>query len=89
MTVKTLNLNAKPQIVLVDRDNDRAPDDHICAVAIELGSGSTRAARDKSSDDISVKLDDPSFSKPTYASLVYADDIGNPFGLIWSRPNGN
>ena len=33
---------------------------------------------------LSVKLDDPSFPAPIYASLVDADE---GYSLIWSRPS--
>ncbi|VVB50226.1 hypothetical protein RHCH11_RHCH11_04144 [Beijerinckiaceae bacterium RH CH11] len=38
-------------------------------------------------DYLSVKLDDPSFPAPIYATLIEGEDAGN-FGLIWSRRNG-
>ena len=88
-TVKTLTLNVKTKIVPVDRDNDRAPDYRVYSGAVELGGGWTKTARESNRDYISVKLDDPSFPKPIYASLVEADDTGNVFNLIWSRPNGD
>ena len=37
---------------------------------------------------LSVKLDDPSFPAPIYASLVEAED-GESHNLIWSRRNGD
>ena len=37
---------------------------------------------------LSVKLDDPSFPAPIYASLVEAED-GSGHNLIWSRRNGD
>ena len=39
-------------------------------------------------DYLSVKLDDPSFPAPIYASLVEAED-GSGHNLIWSRRNGD
>ena len=88
-TVKTLALNVKTKIVPVDRDNDRAPDYRIYSGATEFGGGWTKTARESDRQYISVKLDDPSFPKPIYASLVEADDTGNVYNLIWSRPNGD
>ena len=40
-------------------------------------------------DYISVKLDDPSFPAPIYASLVETEGNKQTFALIWSRRNGN
>ena len=37
---------------------------------------------------LSVKLDDPSFPAPIYASLVEGED-GEAHNLIWSRRNGD
>ena len=87
-TVKTLTLNVKTKIVPVDRDSDRAPDFRVYSGTVELGGGWTKTARESSRDYVSVKLDDPSFPKPLYASLVEADESGI-FNLIWSRPNGD
>jgi uncharacterized protein (DUF736 family) len=42
-------------------------------------------------DYLSIKLDDPSFNAPIFASL-FADEDGKTFNLIWSRArtsNGN
>ena len=36
---------------------------------------------------LSVKLDDPSFSAPIFASLIETENDG--FVLIWSRRNGD
>ncbi len=35
-----------------------------------------------------VKLDDPAFPAPLFASLVEADD-GKTFNLLWSRRSGD
>ncbi|RUW15981.1 DUF736 family protein, partial [Mesorhizobium sp. M1E.F.Ca.ET.041.01.1.1] len=35
---------------------------------------------------LGLKLDDPSFTAPIYANLV-ADEGGQSYSLIWSRPN--
>ncbi len=88
-TVKTLTLNVKTKIVPVDRDSDRAPDYRIYSGSTEFGGGWTKTARDSDRQYVSVKLDDPSFPKPIYASLVEADDTGDVYNLIWSRPNGD
>jgi len=46
------------------------------------------AARETGREYLSVKLDDPSFPAPIYASLVEAED-GSSHNLIWSRRNGD
>jgi uncharacterized protein (DUF736 family) len=47
-----------------------------------------KTARETQREYLSVKLDDPSFPAPIYASLVEAED-GESHNLIWSRRNGN
>ena len=38
-------------------------------------------------DYLGLKLDDPSFNAPIYANL-FADEDGESYSLIWSRPSG-
>jgi len=73
--VKTLTLNVK------------VPDFRIFAGQTEFGA----AWKKKSSEGreyLSVKLDDPSFPAPIYASLVEVEGEEG-FSLIWSRRNGD
>ena len=68
-TIKTLNLNVNATIRTIARTSDKDPDYRILAWATEFG-----AARKKSSNEgrdyLSVKLDDPSFPAPIYATLI-------------------
>ena len=81
--VKTLSINAKTTIKPADKTSDKAPDYRVFAGSVEMG-----AAWKKTSNEgrnyLSVKLDDPSFPAPIYATLVAADD-GDTMNLIWSR----
>ena len=53
---------------------------------VEFGAAWKKTARDSDREYLSVKLDDPSFPAPIYASLVKVEgDEG--FTLIWSRRN--
>lgn len=79
---KTLTLNVKATIKPCDRDNDRAPDFRVTAGGVEFGAGWPRTARETGAE-ISLKLDDPSFTAPVYASLVQGDK--GEHKLIWSR----
>jgi uncharacterized protein (DUF736 family) len=80
--IKTLNLNVKTvQLRKVDKDNDKAPDFRIFAGQTEFGAAWKKTSKD-GRDYLSVKLDDPSFHGPIYASLVDAED---GYSLIWSR----
>ena len=81
-SIKTLTLNVKSaQLRKVDKDNDKAPDFRIFSGATEFGAAWKKTSRENR-DYVSVKLDDPSFPAPIYASLVDADD---GYSLIWSR----
>jgi len=81
-TIKTLTLNVKASIKPCDRDNDRAPDFRITATVVEFGAGWSRTARETGAEYLSLKLDDPSFTAPVYASLVQGDK--GEHKLIWS-----
>ena len=81
--IRTLNINTKATIKPVDRDNERAPDHRVTANGVEFGAGWTKAAKDSGAEYLSMKLDDPSFTAPVYATLV-AGERGE-HKLIWSR----
>ncbi|OKO92412.1 hypothetical protein AC629_00510 [Bradyrhizobium sp. NAS80.1] len=86
--IKTLTLNIKARFAASEKDNDKAPDYRIFAGMIEFGAAWKKTARDSEREYLSVKLDDPSFPAPIYASLVKVEgDAG--FTLIWSRRNGD
>ena len=82
-TIKTLTLNVKASIKPVSKDNDKAPDFRITASGVEFGAGWRKAAKDSGAEYLSVKLDDPSFTAPVYATLVKAEK--DEHKLIWSR----
>lgn len=81
--VKTLSLNVKATIRSVDKDSENAPDYRVLAGATEFGAAWKKTSK-AGRDYISVKLDDPSFPQPIYATLVAAED-GETMNLIWSR----
>ncbi|MEQ1516449.1 MAG: DUF736 domain-containing protein [Usitatibacteraceae bacterium] len=87
-SVKTLTLNVKAKFVAVEGDSDKAPSFRILAGTTEFGAAWKKSARETNREYLSVKLDDPSFPAPIYASLVEAED-GKGFNLIWSRRNGD
>ena len=80
-SVKTLTLNVKAKFVATEKENEKAPDYRIFAGATEFGAAWKKTSRENR-DYLSVKLDDPSFPAPIYASLVDADE---GYSLIWSR----
>jgi uncharacterized protein (DUF736 family) len=81
--IKTLTLNVKTAVLRkVEKDNDKAPDFRIFSGQTEFGAAWMKTSREDRAY-LSVKLDDPSFPAPIYASLVDADE---GYSLIWSRP---
>ncbi|MFG1425935.1 DUF736 domain-containing protein [Roseixanthobacter glucoisosaccharinicivorans] len=87
--VKTLTLNVKTvKFVPTEGDSERGPDFRILAGATEFGAAWKKTARETQREYLSVKLDDPSFPAPIYASLVEAED-GGEHALIWSRRSGD
>jgi uncharacterized protein (DUF736 family) len=88
-SVKTLTLNVKTvKFIPTEGESERGPDFRIFAGATEFGAAWKKTARETQREYLSVKLDDPSFPAPIYASLVEAED-GEVHNLIWSRRNGD
>jgi uncharacterized protein (DUF736 family) len=86
-TVKTLSISAKTTIKAVDKVSSKAPDYRIVANIVDLGAAWKKTSSE-GRDYLSVKLDDPSFPAPIYATLVEAEEAGR-YNLIWSRRNGD
>ncbi|MGK9235773.1 DUF736 domain-containing protein [Inquilinus limosus] len=85
--VRTLTLNVKATIRPAERENDKAPDYRVYAGTIEFGAAWKKISN-AGRDYLSVKLDDPSFPAPIYASLVEIEGE-DTLSLIWSRRNGD
>jgi uncharacterized protein (DUF736 family) len=84
-SLKTLALGSKLQFVPeTNKSSDNAPDFRIYLGSLEVGAGWQRIAKESGRDYWSVKLDDPAFAAPLYASLVETED-GKTFNLLWSR----
>ena len=80
--IKTLTLNVKSVVLRpADKENDKAPDFRVFSGQTEFGAAWKKTSRENR-NYLSVKLDDPSFAEPIYASLVDADE---GYHLIWSR----
>jgi uncharacterized protein (DUF736 family) len=82
-TVKTLTLNVKTKIARSEKESDKAPDFRIFAGQTEFGAAWKKTSG-AGREYLSVKLDDPSFPAPIFASLV-AVEGGDGYALIWSR----
>ena len=85
-SIKTLTLNIKAKFAASEKDNDKAPDYRIFAGATEFGAAWKKTVRDSDREYLSVKLDDPSFPAPIYATLTEVEGAEG-LQLIWSRPN--
>jgi uncharacterized protein (DUF736 family) len=81
--VETPTLKIKTVIRPVGKDGDKAPDFRLQSSAVEFGAAWRKTSRE-GRDYLSVKLDDPSFPAPVYATLVETDTQGQ-HNLIWSR----
>ncbi len=86
-TLKTLTLNVKAKITPAEKENDKAPDYRIFASQVEFGAAWKKTSN-SGREYLSVKLDDPSFPAPVYASLVEAEGEDG-YALIWSRRAGD
>ena len=84
--VKTLSINAKTTIKPADKTSDKAPDYRVFQGSVEFGAAWKKTSNE-GRDYLSVKLDDPSFPAPIYATLVEGED--DTHSLIWSRRNGD
>ena len=86
--ITTLSLQAKTVRIAPEegRGSDNAPSHRVFVGRAEIGAAWTKRSNE-GRDYLSVKLDDPSFTAPIYANL-FADETGDSYSLIWSRPNG-
>ncbi|MBD3817420.1 DUF736 domain-containing protein [Brevundimonas diminuta] len=81
--IKTLTLNTKAGFRPVEKESDKAPDFRVSAADMDIGAAWKKTSRE-GRDYISVKLDDPNFPAPVYATLSETDTAGE-YTLIWSR----
>lgn len=87
MSLQKKNVRIVPEAA---SENENAPSHRVFVGAAEIGAAWSKTSKDDR-DYLSIKLDDPSFNAPIFASLFEGDD-GKSFNLIWSRaraPNGN
>ncbi|MDQ0995979.1 uncharacterized protein (DUF736 family) [Phyllobacterium ifriqiyense] len=85
-SVRTLALNVRARIARIDNPSDKGPHYRIYAGNVELGAAWQKRSNESERDYLSVKLDDPSFPAPIYATLTEVDGEA-ALHLIWSRPN--
>ncbi len=84
--IRTLALSCDARIEHVaEKDNPKAPDYRIYAGEAELGAAWEKQVKDEDGRTfLRVKLDDPSFPQPIFATLTQrcGDDA---YVLVWSR----
>jgi uncharacterized protein (DUF736 family) len=85
-TIKTLSLNIKAKLIRADRTSDKGPDYRVLVGNVECGAAWRRTAKETERDYLSVKLDDPSFPAPIYATLIEVEGEEG-LHLVWSRLN--
>jgi uncharacterized protein (DUF736 family) len=86
-SIRTLSLNVKARFQRVDSPSDKGPHYRIYASGnVELGAGWEKTSKETGQVYVSVKLDDPSFPAPIYATLSEVEGETG-FQLIWSRPS--
>ena len=84
-SLRTLTLSSKLQFVPeANKSSESAPDYRIFLGPIDVGAAWQKTAKESGRDYWSVKLDDPAFAAPLYASLVETED-DKAFNLLWSR----
>ncbi|WGS03155.1 DUF736 domain-containing protein (plasmid) [Bradyrhizobium sp. ISRA443] len=83
--IKTLNLNVKAKLVRVENPSDKGPQFRVYSGSVDLGAAWQKVSNE-GRDYLSVKLDDPSFPAPIYATLIEVEGEEG-LQLIWSRPS--
>ena len=90
--IVTVMLQKKNVTIVAEEpsENENAPTHRVFVGKAEIGAAWSKTSKEDR-DYLSIKLDDPSFNAPIFASL-FADEDGKTFNLIWSRArtsNGN
>lgn len=86
-SIRTLTLNVKARFIRIDTPSDKGPHFRVFAAGnVELGAAWQKVSEQTGRDYLSVKLDDPSFPAPIYATLSEVEGQDG-LQLIWSRPN--
>ena len=81
-----ITLSVKARIARVEAPSEKGPQFRIFAGSVELGAAWQKRSSESDRDYLSVKLDDPSFPSPIYATLTEVEGEDG-YQLIWSRPS--
>ena len=85
--IATLTIQAREVRIVPEANNrtgDNIPSHRIYAGRMEVGAAWTRRTNE-GREYLSLKLDDPGFIAPIFASL-FAETDGKSYSLVWSRP---
>jgi uncharacterized protein (DUF736 family) len=78
----TLTVSTKLDLVAIENPAAKGPHFRVMTGSVEIGAAWTKTAADSGREYLSVKIDDPTFAQPIYASLVEAE---GGYRLIWNR----
>jgi uncharacterized protein (DUF736 family) len=82
--IVTMSLQKNVHLVAEEAsENENAPSHRVFVAKAEIGACWKKTSKE-GRDYLSIKLDDPSFTAPIFASL-FADEDGKTFNLVWSR----
>ncbi|TCQ97987.1 DUF736 domain-containing protein [Neorhizobium sp. JUb45] len=84
-SIRTLALHVKARIARVENPSEKGPQFRVYAGPVELGA-TWQKTSGEGRDYLSLKLDDPSFPAPIYATLTEVEGEDD-LQLIWSRPS--
>ena len=80
-SLETLTVKTKINITPVEKSGEKAPDFRVYAGNAEIGAAWSATSKEGKAY-LSVKLDDPSFTKPILARLVETEQ---GHALVWTR----
>jgi len=83
LSVQARNVRIVPEARVT---GENAPSHRVFVGRAEIGAAWSKRSNE-GRDYLGLKLDDPSFTAPIYANL-FADEDGEGYSLIWSRPSG-
>jgi uncharacterized protein (DUF736 family) len=82
--IQTLGLNANVIFLPNTSTGPDAPAFRAFSGKLELGAGWEKTSESSGRQYLSVRLDEPSFPAPIFASLIAQED--DTYALLWSRP---
>jgi uncharacterized protein (DUF736 family) len=83
--IVTMSLQKKNVTIVAEEasENEKAPSHRVFVGRAEIGAAWLKTSKEDR-EYLSIKLDDPSFAAPIFASL-FADEDGKTHNLIWTR----